>query len=50
MIKPLSETAISQIATSVALQTLSSFVKELIENSIDAGSTLIVITFYENGR
>jgi DNA mismatch repair ATPase MutL len=50
MIKALSESAIAHISTSVALQTLSSFVKELVENAIDAGSTLIVVTFYDSGR
>lgn len=38
------------MCTSVALQNLHSFVKELVENSIDGGSRNISITFHDSGR
>ncbi|CAD8098578.1 unnamed protein product [Paramecium primaurelia] len=50
MIKQLNQESILHISTSSTLQSLASFVKELIENSIDAQSTQIIVNFFNNGK
>ncbi|KAM3146755.1 hypothetical protein pb186bvf_001285 [Paramecium bursaria] len=49
MIQRLSSESIQDIQTACTIQNLQSFVKEIVENSIDAKSTQIVVIFYRNG-
>ncbi|MBC6415528.1 MAG: DNA mismatch repair endonuclease MutL [Bdellovibrionales bacterium] len=50
MIKVLSEDTISQISAGEVVENPSHLIKELVENSIDAGATEIEISFDQGGR
>ena len=49
-IQNLDDSTIHTIATNQVVVSLSVAVKELVENSLDAGATVINIKFVENGK
>ncbi|XP_076884827.1 DNA mismatch repair protein PMS1-like [Bidens hawaiensis] len=49
-IKPISKTAIHRICSGQVILDLSSAVKELVENSLDAGATSIEVSLKEFGQ
>jgi len=50
MIKKLNTEAISQICANQIIPDISAVVKELLENSLDAGASSIEIVFHESGK
>lgn len=47
MINKLNRDSITHIATSSTLQSLASFVKEVLENALDAKASTLMVCFFE---